>query len=316
MVALSLPLGSGNARAQLCTQLGGTNFSENFNSLASSGSNNTSVPSEFKFAESGNSGNLTYAADNGASSTGDTYSYGVTGSSERALGEITSGTVHSTIGACFVNNTNHAISSVVIGYTGEQWRSATAGGTADRLDFGFGANATSLTSGTYIDVDALDFTTPNNGAAVGPLNGNLPANRTVIAPFAITPASPVQPEQTFYIRWDSVLVAGASTNDGLAIDDFTIGAAYMPGLATDYSNNGLLDAADYVVWRNNLNQAVTIPNDITPGTVVNQDYIEWKDRFVFSDGSFATSAAVPEPATLFLMLIALAGGTLCAPRRW
>src|SRR5262245_39296478 len=186
---LGLILNSGDASAQLCAQLSGTNFSENFNTLAASGPSHprSSLPSEFDFVESGMSGNLTYAASNGGTSTGDTYSYGSAGASDRALGEITSGTVQSTIGACFVNNTNHAMTSVVINFTGEQWRSASAGGTADRLDFQFGADATAINSGTYVDVDALDFVTPNNGAAAGALDGNAAANRTVIAPVAITP---------------------------------------------------------------------------------------------------------------------------------
>src|SRR5690348_6841787 len=61
--------------AQLCAQLSGVNFTENFNTLATSGSNNTTIPPEFKYVEAGTSGNLTYAADNGSNSSGDTYSY-------------------------------------------------------------------------------------------------------------------------------------------------------------------------------------------------------------------------------------------------
>ena len=70
-----------SAAGQLCAQLSGVNFTENFNSLSGSGSNNTSssVPSEFAFVES--PGNLTYAADNGSNTAADTYSYGATGSS-------------------------------------------------------------------------------------------------------------------------------------------------------------------------------------------------------------------------------------------
>jgi len=44
----------------------------------------------------------------------------------------------------------------------------------------------------------------------------------------------------------------------LAIDDFSIGIALAPRVAGDYNNNGIVDAADYVVWRERLNQAVTI----------------------------------------------------------
>jgi hypothetical protein len=301
-------LSSSECTAQLCAQLNGTNFSENFNTMATSGTNNTSIPPEFKFDEDGTSSNLTYSAGTGSASGGETYSLGSTGSSDRALGEITSSTVQSTLGACFVNNTNHPITSFLISYTGEQWRSGVQNGAVDRLDFEYTTEqGATLTTGTYIPVNSLDFATPNNGAAAGALDGN--ANRTVFVPTAITPATVIQPEATFYIHWLPVLISG--DNDALAIDDFTLGAAYAPGLAGDYNNNNTVDAADYVVWRNNLNQAVTIPNDITPGTVVNQDYTEWVNRFGIinasaSAASSADSAAVPEPVTWLLALFALA----------
>ncbi len=290
--------------AQLCAQLAGVNFTQNFNTLATTGSNNTvPVGSEFAFNES--PGNLTYAADNGSNSVANTYSYGAAGSSDRAFGEITSGTVVSTLGACFTNNTNHAITSFLIGYTGEEWRLGVADATLDRLDFQFSTSAgASLTSGTYLNVDALDFTTPANSGA-GAKDGNAAANRTVFAPFAITPASPIQPESTFFIRWLPSNIAGA--NDGLAIDDFSIGTTLAPGVAGDYNNNGIVDAADYVVWRHHLNTAVTIPNDITPGTVIAQDYIEWRERFGKTNFQFASGSSnnIPEPAVTHLALMLL-----------
>jgi hypothetical protein len=286
--------------AQLCGQFSGVNLSENFNTLITAGSSQLSNGFEFAFSE--NPGNLTYSGDNGSDSNGNTYSYGTTGSSDRALGELTSSSVQSTIGACFVNNTNHAITSFLISYAGEQWRLAAADANVDRLDFQYSTEpGATLTSGTYIDVNALDFNAPNN-SSVGALNGNSAANRTVFAPLAITPSSPIQPEATFFIRWRPVLIAGTNTNDGLAIDDFTIGATLGAGVAGDYNNNGVVDAADYVRWRNMLNQAATIPNDITPGTVVMQDYTEWLNRFGKSVGEFGGGSAVPEPAAFGLIM--------------
>jgi hypothetical protein len=90
----------------------------------------------------------------------------------------------------------------------------------------------------------------------------------------------------------------------LAIDDFSIGVALAPGLAGDYNNNGAVDTGDYVVWRKRLNQAVAIPNDITPGTVVAQDYIEWQNRFGKTIGDFGagSGANIPEPAATYWAL--------------
>lgn len=300
--------------AQLCGQLSGVNFSENFNTLATSGSNNQ-LPNGFEFAFNESPGNLTYSADNGANSSGDTFSYGSTGSSDRALGELTSAGVQSTVGACFTNNTNHAFTSFLIGYTGEEWRLA-AVGTGDRLDFQYSTEpGATLTSGTYIDVNELDFNSPDNGA-LGAKDGNAAANRTVFTPFAITPAAPIQPEATFYIRWRPVLVAGTNTNDGLAIDDFSIGATLAPGVAGDYNNSSAVNGADYVTWRNNLNQAVTIPNDITPGTVTQQDYVEWRNRFgktAFEFGA-GSGSSIPEPTTMLLLAAAICTATCLRTR--
>ena len=71
-----------------------------------------------------------------------------------------------------------------------------------------------------------------------------------------------------------------------------------PNLPGDYNQNGVVDAADYAVWRQNLNQPVTLPNDPTPGTVTPEDYQVWRAAFgrVPASGSGAKSLAVPEPA--------------------
>jgi hypothetical protein len=300
--------------AQLCGQLSGVNFTENFNSLAASGATN-SLPNSFEFAFVKSSG-LGYAADNGSLSTANAYSYGTTGSSDRALGELTSSSQATTIGACFTNNTNHAITSFIIGYTGEEWRLGVADVTVDRLDFQFSTDASAINSGTYLNVDELDFTTPANSGA-GSKDGNTAANRTVFAPTAITPAAPIQPEKTFYIRWLPSNISGE--NDGLAIDDFSIGTSLAPGVAGDYNNNGAVDAGDYVAWRKRLNQSVTIPNDITPGTVVPQDYVEWQNRFGKTTFDFGagSGANIPEPVTTHLvaMFVSIAAVFRCAKNR-
>jgi hypothetical protein len=294
--------------AQLCGQLSGVNFTENFNSLAATGGSNQ-LANSFEFAFVKSSG-LGYATDNGSLPDANAYSYGTTASTDRALGELTSGTVSTTIGACFTNNTNHAITSFLIGYTGEEWRLGVADGTVDRLDFQYSTNAGSISSGTYINVDALDFTTPANTGA-GIKDGNAAANRTVFAPVAVTPAAPIQPEQTFYIRWLSSNISGA--NDGLAIDDFSIGTSLAPGIAGDYNNNGIVDAGDYIIWRKKLNQSVVIPNDITPGTVVSQDHTEWKNRFGKTSSEFGAGAgtSVPEPGTKHFAVTMAAVALLC-----
>jgi hypothetical protein len=84
-----------------------------------------------------------------------------------------------------------------------------------------------------------------------------------------------------------------------------------PPLDGDYNNNGVVDAADYTVWRDNLGGMVTLPNDTTPGMVTPADYGVWKSNFGMSEngGALAHSSAaspVPEPSTMLLSIAAAA----------
>ncbi|QDV71930.1 PEP-CTERM sorting domain-containing protein [Botrimarina mediterranea] len=80
-----------------------------------------------------------------------------------------------------------------------------------------------------------------------------------------------------------------------------IGAATKVG--GDYNDDGVVDAADYTVWRDNLNTNNTLPNDATPGSVTQADYVLWSNNYGKSvAASFA--AAVPEPGAALLMSVA------------
>jgi hypothetical protein len=203
-----------------------TPYTQNFDTLSSTAGSTTngSLPPGWALTETGGGArdNEQYAVDTGGSSTGDTFSYGSSGSSERALGTLRSGTLISTIGAQFVNNTGATISSMNLSYTGEQWRLGAINKT-DRLDFQLSVNATSLTTGTWTDVDALDFssqTTTTSGAK----DGNNAANRAPVGSF-INDFS-IANGSTFWIRWTDVDALGA--DDGLAIDNLNLSAVPVP----------------------------------------------------------------------------------------
>jgi hypothetical protein len=299
-------------QAQLCVQLNGGTYTQNFNTMAVSGSSNVSstIPIGFAFSESGTGNNVTYAASDGSLSTPNTYSFGTGTNTDRALGEVT-GALQSTIGACFVNNTGSAIMTFAVGYTGEQWRLGDAAAPVDKLEFQYSTTASALNSGTYTDVNELDFSSPNNAAAAGALNGNSAGNRTVFDPFSVTPTSIIAANATFFIRWFPLNAAG--NNDGLAIDDFLLGYFAPPGLSGDFNSNSEVDAADYAVWRKIFNTAGPLPNDagISPGIVNAADYTHWRKRFGIStipfagsgSGSEFDSAGVPEPASGLFLLI-------------
>lgn len=202
----------------------GTAYTQNFDSLsntASSTTNSLGIAGWFLFESGGGTrDNELYAVDGGGSNIGDTYSYGGAGLSERALGGLQSSSLVPTFGAAFSNNTGGPITSLKISYTGEQWRIGnTAASRDDRLDFQYSTNATTLISGTWTDVDPLDFTNPIKTApSAGALNGNAAGNRVSLS-YTITGLN-IPNGSTFWIRWTDFNASGS--DDGLAIDDFSL----------------------------------------------------------------------------------------------
>jgi hypothetical protein len=194
----------------------GATYGEDFDSLANSGTSST-TPAGWQFAEAGTGGNTTYAAGTGSSTTGDTYSFGSTDATERAFGGLQTGPVAPTVGASFTNLTGGPLAALEIGFTGEQWRLGVVG-RVDRLDFQYSLDATSLTSGSWLDFDSLDFTAPLTSGSTGAKDGNLAGNRTVIA--ATISGLNIGDGAMFWIRWNDLNAFGA--DDGLAVDDFAL----------------------------------------------------------------------------------------------
>ena len=229
-----------SAYGQLCRQYYGGRITENFNTLPVSGTSNTaaSLPSGWGFSEAGTGANLTYAASDGSSSSGQTYSFGTGTNTDRAFGEVTSTTVQPTLGMCLVNATGSPIVRFAVSYTGEQWRLGDPTAAVDKLEFQYSKDpAATLSSGIYNNVDALDFSSPNKVSAAGALNGNSAANRTVFLPVLIEPSTPIPHGQILFMRWSPVLIGG--NNDGLAIDDWSFDAGTPCNLDLDL--NGHID---------------------------------------------------------------------------
>jgi hypothetical protein len=200
----------------------GVAATENFDTLSNiaGSTTNTALPTGWYLTESGGGArdNEQYAVDTGASTTGDTYSYGSAASTDRALGALRSGTLIPLFGARVTNATGATITSLAISYTGEEWRLGTAART-DQLSFEYSLDATSLGTGTWTGVPALNFTTPDT-AVTGAKNGNAVADRTARSS-TITGLS-IPSGSSFYIRWVDLDATGA--DDGLAVDDFSITA--------------------------------------------------------------------------------------------
>jgi VCBS repeat-containing protein len=193
---------------------GTTAYTQNFNSLAVTGSS-TSLPTDWFIAESGTGSNASYTAGTGSSATADSYSFGLASNSDRALGTLRSNALSLSIGATFTNISGGTINTFLISYRGEQWRHGD-NTVPDRLDFQYSLDATSLTTGTWIDVDSLDFSSVTLTGGTGLRDGN--AFFTNISGSISGPA--LANGATFWIRWVDFNVAG--NDDGLAIDDFSL----------------------------------------------------------------------------------------------
>jgi hypothetical protein len=87
-----------------------------------------------------------------------------------------------------------------------------------------------------------------------------------------------------------------------------------PLLAGDYNDDGVVDAADYTMWRDGgplANEAASF------GVVDAADYALWKERFGNSLGGTAGTAAVPEAGTLAMLmfLATILAHSRCVMRR-
>jgi hypothetical protein len=95
---------------------------------------------------------------------------------------------------------------------------------------------------------------------------------------------------------------------------YTSGAISV-GLAGDYNGNGIVDAADYTVWRDALGTTSDLLADGNGnGLIDSGDYNVWKANFDAHSGSGAGQLnSVPEPTSLVILLIGMSA--MCTCRR-
>lgn len=252
--------------------------------------------------------NEQYAVDTGASTTGDTYSYGAAAATDRALGSLRSGTLIPVFGSCYTNNTGSTLTSFDIAYTGEQWRLGTITRT-DQLNFEYSTNATDLVTGTWTGVAALNFVTPDT-AIVGAKNGNAAATRT--AKSATIGSLNIASGTTFWIRW--IDADATSADDGLAIDDFTLTPAtvsVLPNLSindvTMAEGNAGTSAFTFTVSLSAPAGAGGVTFDIATAnntaTTANNDYV----------AKSLTSQTIPAGNTTYTFDVTVNGDTTAEP---
>jgi hypothetical protein len=85
-------------------------------------------------------------------------------------------------------------------------------------------------------------------------------------------------------------------------------------LAGDYNDDGVVDAADYTAWRDNLGGSTLLNETASLGVVDEADYDAWKANFDAMGGAGGGSrVAVPEPSSAMLIsmgLVALVAATV------
>jgi hypothetical protein len=105
---------------------------------------------------------------------------------------------------------------------------------------------------------------------------------------------------------DASLFSLVKTSNSLVLQSATA------GVAGDYNHNGVVDSADYVVWRNQNNTNVTAGTGADGdgnGVVNSNDYDFWRARFgkTASASGLSESAGVPEPTTAIMAALLLIG---------
>jgi predicted extracellular nuclease len=307
-----LPLGSppaARAAGSVSLVAADVAFTEDFDTLATTGTTNTALPNGWDLIEGGGGSrdNEQYAAGDGNSGTGDTYSFGTGTNTERAFGGLQSGTLIPTIGASFTNDTGETITALAISYVCEMWRAGALNrGAADRLDFQLSTDATGLTTGTWTDADSLDCNSPNTMAATNMLDGNAVANQANMAD-TLTGLS-IAAGSGFWLRWTDFNISGS--DDGLAIDSFSL--TPNPSGPTDPSGVGNANPAVVTAGDSSLLTVIVTPgtNPASTELAVEADLTAIggsASQALFDDGTNGGDATAGD--NIFSFLATVAGGT-------
>ena len=209
----------------------GSAYTQDFNTLPSSGSvswTDNSTIAGWYVTDEKNGNSVTIVAGNGSSNGGNSYSFGGSPSSDRAMGYLGSGSQdYYNCAIRFVNSTGSAIQSFSISFTVEQWRSGSinSGNNENKLEFFYQVSSGSVTLpasktnshySSWTSVSNLDFSAPQTSVA-GNLNGNHTSNKTSKS-HSFNVSVPNGSEVYFMWHGDN----GAGSDAGLAIDDVSI----------------------------------------------------------------------------------------------
>jgi hypothetical protein len=205
-----------------------TPYSENFDVMGIAG---TTLPANWfstRFASTSTppltlNETLVVTVGNGSSNSGAIINIGVLNATDRAIGSLASGGTTPVFGVNFVNNTGNQITEFNLTALVEQWRLGTDV-VVETMPFSYSTNATSLFTGTWTNVaalNAIEIQTANAPASPGVANidGSLAVNQATLNVNVNISSTPWANGTTFWVRWNDVNAAGSDC--ALAIDNFT-----------------------------------------------------------------------------------------------
>lgn len=213
-------------------------LTENFNSLAETGtqntwSQNTTLQGWYAYRAANQLPVTLYRADDGSANSGGLYSYGV--DADRALGSLASGSTGTMVfGLRMKNQTGNTITSVTVSYTAEQWRVASTVPNFLKCFYKIdatldGLSSDELTNKTgYISVADLDVESLKLSGTAAKLDGNLPENRKQ---FTATINVVWKAGEELFLRWDDDDQQGS--DHGLALDDLRISFSNVDNAAPE-----------------------------------------------------------------------------------
>jgi hypothetical protein len=183
-------------------------------------------------------------------------------------------------------------------------------GNFDMIDYEIRSPAGSLTTSGWVALDDTESAPDPVGSGwdrVPASNSNLlnEVNLTSMTTFA--PNNSASLGNVFTVggvRDISFLYAGP--NDSSLRTGIVRYVTSAGGVAGDYNGNGVVDAADYVLWR----KGGPLQNEgRTTGVIDQQDYLFWRARFGASNGagsgsSLGNGSEVPEPAMMTIFAVA------------
>lgn len=233
LLGLALGLAATAATAQTVTPVsfnGTAAYTQNFDGMGPAG---VAYPAGWGAIRLSGTGAVNTPLDltttTGDAVSGGVYNVGAASDPDRALGSIGSGSTVPAFGAAFTNSSSATISSLTLAFRAEQWKSGSNVDVVEALVFEYSLDATSLSTGTWTAVTALNAVEVANTNVSGtPLDGNAAANSANVTA-GITGLSWAA-GTTMWVRYKDANDFG--TDALLAIDDFSLRSGAVTGVSS------------------------------------------------------------------------------------